>query len=181
MSTRSGNILVRSFWVSLISVTVLMTAGWFGGRVWLAQSQMPYEGQVRLDGLSGEVEILFDARGIARIHGQTDADVVKALGWLHAGERLFQMELIRRMASGELSALFGPAALELDVLHRGFGFARRIADDPPRLDAETAGMIDAYVAGINDRMHSVDRLPPEFILLGLSPRPWTRADVLAIA
>ncbi len=181
MSTHTSKILARSFWVSLISVVVLIAAGWFGGRMWLAQSQMPYDGQVRIEGLSGAVEVLFDDRGIPRINGRTDRDVLVALGWLHAGERLFQMELIRRMASGELAELFGPAALELDILNRGFGFARRVAEDPPRLDPETATLIDAYVAGINQRMSAADRPPPEFVLLGHTPRPWTRADVLSVA
>ena len=173
--------LVRSFWISLITVAALSAAVWFGGRGWLAQSLMPYEGTRIVDGLSGEVEIFFDGRGIARLYGQSDSDVVRALGWLHAGERLFQMELIRRMAAGELAALVGPAALELDIVHRGFGFARRIAEHPPDLDRETARLIDAYVAGINQFLADAERLPPEFILLGQAPRPWTRADVLAIA
>ncbi|MFP4277184.1 MAG: penicillin acylase family protein [Wenzhouxiangella sp.] len=181
MSTGTRNILARSFWVSLISLFVLLAAAWFGGRLWLAQSQMPYAGQVRVESLGHQVEILFDDRGIPRIHGQTDRDVLIALGWLHAGERLFQMELIRRMAAGELAELFGPAAIELDVLHRGFGFARRMAEDPPQLDPATADLLDAYLAGVNQRIATTDRLPPEFVVLGHRPRPWTRADVLSIA
>ena len=181
MSALSRKTLARSFWVSLLTVFVLFAAVWFGGRAWIGGSVMPYEGRVGLAGLSTEVEILFDARGIARIYASSDADALRALGWLHAGERLFQMELIRRLASGDLAELFGPAALELDILHRGFGFARRVAEDPPTLDATTEALLDAYVAGINQRLQTAARLPPEFLLLRHAPRPWTRADVLAIA
>jgi penicillin amidase len=181
MASSSRSVLVRSFWVSLIAVLALAFGAWFGGRAWMSQSQMPYEGQIQLRGLSEPVEILFDGRGIPRVYGKSDADVITALGWLHASERLFQMELIRRMASGELAALFGPAALELDVLHRGFGFARRVADDPPKLDPDTAELLDAYLTGINERINDAGPLPPEFVVLGHKPRPWTQADVLAIA
>ncbi|TVS14114.1 MAG: penicillin acylase family protein [Wenzhouxiangella sp.] len=181
MSQPMRRTLVRSFWISLITVAALFAAVWFGGRGWLAVSLMPYEGSRALDGLSEEVEVFFDQRGIARVYGQSDADVIRALGWLHAGERLFQMELIRRMAAGELAALVGPAALELDVVHRGFGFARRIAEQPPELDRETAAKIDAYVAGINHYLANAERLPPEFVMLGQRPDPWTRADVLSVA
>ena len=181
MSTSTRRSLVRSFWISLVTVAVLFAALWFGGRAWMAASVMPYEGRIGLDGLSAEVEILFDQRGIPRIYAVNDADALRALGWLHAGERLFQMELIRRLASGELAELVGPAALEFDILHRGFGFARRVRSDPPAIDPQTAGLIDAYVAGINARLHSAERLPPEFVLLRHQPRPWTRNDVLTVA
>ena len=173
--------LVRSFWISLITVAALFAAVWFGGRGWLTQSVIPYEGSRVLQGLSAEVEVVFDARGIPRIYALTDADAMHALGWLHAGERLFQMELIRRMAAGELAELVGPAALELDILHRGFGFARSVAEQPPTLDPETTVLLQAYLAGINQHIDQAERLPPEFLLLGQPPRPWTQADILALA
>lgn len=181
MSLNTRRTLARSFWVSLITVIALLAAVWIGGRAWMAGSLMPYEGRVQISGLAAEVEVLFDARGIPRIYAQTDADALRALGWLHAGERLFQMELIRRLTSGELAELVGPAALELDIIHRGFGFARRIKDDPPQLDVDTARLLEAYVAGINARIESDQRLPPEFVLLRHQPRPWTVADVLAVS
>ncbi|MGY6555816.1 MAG: penicillin acylase family protein [Wenzhouxiangella sp.] len=181
MSIHTRRTLVRSFWVSLITVIALFAALWIGGRAWMAGSLMPLDGRVQIAGLASEVEILFDARGIPRIYAETDADALRALGWLHASERLFQMELIRRLAGGELAELVGPAALELDIVHRGFGFARRIEDDPPRLDPDTARLIEAYVSGINARMDSGQRLPPEFLLLRHQPRPWTVEDVLAVS
>ena len=174
-------ILKRSFWVSLVTVVVLIAAIWFGGRGWMERSVVPYSGEVNLSGLTGEVEVLFDPRGIPRIHATNDADALMTLGWLHAGERLFQMELIRRLARGTLAELVGTAALEVDVMHRSFGFARRIADEPTQLDAATRAMVNAYVAGINAGIADTDPLPPEFLFLRQAPEPWTVDDVLAIA
>lgn len=181
MSLSTRRTLVRSFWVSLITVFALFAALWFGGRFWMATSLMPYEGRAELAGLSAEAQVLFDARGIPRIYADNDADALRALGWLHASERLFQMELIRRLAGGNLAELVGSAALELDIVHRGFGFARRVAEDSPRLDADTRALLEAYVAGINARLESGQRLPPEFVLLRHQPRAWTVEDVLAVA
>ena len=180
-SSPARRILVRSFWVSLVTVPVLMAAIWFGGRVWVAGSAMEYSGQASLPGLDKPVEILFDGRGIPRIHARTDADALRALGWLHAGERLFQMELVRRIARGELAELFGGAALEMDLINRSFGFARRVEEDPPELQPQTRALLEAYVEGINARLAGAERLPPEFSLLRTSPRPWTVDDVLTVA
>jgi penicillin G amidase len=181
MSTRFKPILTRSFYVSLITVPVLMAALWFGGRLWMAGSVIDYTGQHQLPGLNQEVEILFDGRGIPRIYARTDADALRALGWLHAGERLFQMELVRRIARGELAELFGTPALEMDLVNRSFGFARRVEEDPPQLQPHTRALLEAYVEGINAQLTQAERLAPEFSLLRTSPRPWTVNDVLAVA
>jgi penicillin G amidase len=173
--------LKRSFWISLITVIVLLAAVWYGGRGWMERSVMPYAGEATLGGLAGDVEILFDERGIPRVYAASDADALRTLGWLHAGERLFQMELIRRLTRGTLSELVGPAALEVDTMHRSFGFARRIADNPPRLAPDTRELIEAYVSGINARLIEGEHLPPEFLFLRHAPEPWSVDDVLAIA
>ena len=179
-STSTSRILKRSFWVSLATVIVLLAAIWFGGRAWMERSVVPYAGEVALAGLTDNVEVMFDERGIPRIYGGSDADVLKALGWLHAGERLFQMELIRRLARGELAELVGAAALEIDFMHRSFGFARRVNEESPELDPATREKVEAYVAGINARLIDADSLPPEFIFLRHAPEPWTVDDVLTI-
>lgn len=175
------SILKRSLVVSLVTVLVVAAGVWFAAPGWLDDSVIAYEGQGRLPGLDGEVEVLFDERGIPRVYAKTDADAIRALGWLHAGERLFQLELVRRMARGELSALVGEAALEIDILSRSFGFARRVAETRPDIDASTAALLDAYVGGINAHIDAMDRLPPGLIMLGAEPEPWTREDVLTIA
>ncbi|TVQ34214.1 MAG: penicillin acylase family protein [Wenzhouxiangella sp.] len=177
----SRRVLLRSFWISMVTVPVLMAAIWFGGRAWMGHSVMDYEGTASLHSLDAEVEILFDARGIPRIYASTDSDAFQALGWLHAGERLFQMELIRRLARGELAELFGRPGLELDLVSRPMGFAQRIADERPTLDPATLDMVSAYVNGINRKIETLNRLPPEFALLRHEPEPWRIEDVMAIA
>ena len=177
-----GFSLRRVLLLSLVSLAALLVAGWFGGRISLARSLMPTEGTVALAGLSEEVQVRFDARGIPRIHAATDRDALTALGWLHASERLFQMELLRAVARGELAEIVGTAGLDSDLLHRRYGFARRIAQQPPNLSKETRGLLAAYVAGINARIESGDRpLPPSFALLGRRPEPWRVEDVLMLA
>src|SRR6056297_604686 len=169
--------LKRIFLFSFVTFVCLLAAIWFGGRSWLAGSVMPGSGTVEVAGLEASVEVLFDGRGIPRIYARTDADALQALGWLHASERLFQMELLRRVAAGELTELIGASGLESDRIHRRYGFARRIEQDPPRLSIESEQLIDAYVRGINARIEGDQDLPPEFLIMQIEPEPWTRADV----
>lgn len=181
MQRTTSNILQRSFWISLATVIVLLAAIWFGGRGWLSHSVMEYSGKHRLSGLDAEVTVLFDKRGIPRIYSQTDADAVRALGWLHAGERLFQMELLRRVARGELAELVGEGALEMDFMHRSLGFARRVEQDNPELAPETLALVEAYVDGINAWIAQAEPLPPEFVMLREAPRRWQVDDILTVA
>ncbi|MEM7054579.1 MAG: penicillin acylase family protein [Pseudomonadota bacterium] len=170
----------RVFITSLLSLIALLIAAWFGGRWYLERSVMTMSGQIELSGLEAEVNILFDARGIPRIYSQTDADAIRTLGWLHAGERLFQMELMRKVARGEIAEIIGPGGLESDVLHRQFGFARRIELEPPDLSPEVEYLLRAYVDGINQYIEHQPE-PPSFKLLGQVPAPWQINDVLTLA
>ena len=172
-----SKILLTSF----LSFTALVFAAWFGGRMYLEGSLMPMDGTHQVPGFSRPVDILFDERGLPRIYAETDADGLRALGWLHAGERLFQMELLRAVARGEISEIVGPAGLESDLLHRQYGFARRIENHPPDLAPEIRRLLEAYVGGINARIESGRQLPPAFALLGRNPRAWRVADVLMLA
>jgi len=166
---------------SLLSFTALVFAAWFGGRMFMEGSLMPTDSTQQVPGLTKPVEILFDGRGIPRIYAETDADGLRALGWLHAGERLFQMELLRAVARGELSEIVGRAGLESDLLHRQYGFARRIENDPPDLAPEIRTLLEAYVGGINARIEGDRQLPPAFALLGRTPDAWRVQDVLMLA
>lgn len=170
----------RVLLTSVVSMVLLLAAAWFGGRWYLAGSVVEFDDRVALDGLSAPVQVAFDARGIPRIRARTDADALRTLGWLHAAERGFQMELMRAVARGELASRVGPAALDSDRLHRRFGFARRVELEPPALDDEAEALLAAYVDGINQRLETGE-LPPGLVLLGGAPRPWTVSDVLTLA
>ncbi len=172
--------LKRLLITSSLTLILLIAAGWFGGRWYFAGTVLDTGGRATLPGLDAPVDIDFDARGIPRIRAATDADAMRALGWLHAAERGFQMELLRSVARGELAEKVGPGALDSDRLHHRFGFARRVELEPPELSAETRALLQAYVDGINDRLERGDH-SPGLVLLGGAPRPWTVSDVLTLA
>lgn len=168
--------------VSALVVLALVAAVglWFGGRFYLARSLAQTNGEITLAGLNAPVEITFDERAVPHVWAQTDADMRFATGWLHAAERLFQMELTRRMARGELSELFGAAALSIDEEQRRLGFAWQVRRDAATLDPAVRTALSQYVAGINAWIAHTRLLPPEFVLLGVAPREWTVDDVLVI-
>ena len=132
----------------------------------------------RIPGLSGPASIELDADGVARIHAATARDAAAALGYAHARERMFQMELMRRAASGTLSEIAGPATLRLDRLMRVLGLRRAAEADLAGLDASTRDMLDAYAAGVNARIAERGRsIGLESVLFG-RPAPWTPVDSL---
>ena len=173
--------LILRVLVVLAALVVLLAGSvWVGGRSYLRRSVARYEGTVTVAGPGAPIEVLFDARGVPQVYAKTDADAWFALGWLHASERLFQMELIRRMAGGELSELFGPIAAEVDEQQRRLGFARKNAADMSGLDPAVRRTIEQYTAGVNAWIAQARPLPPEFTLLGFKPRDWTVEDVSVV-
>jgi len=170
-------ILLRALGVVVASLVLLASATWFGGRAYLKRSVAQYEGTARANGLGAEVDVYFDTFGVPQVFAKTDADARFTLGWMHAGERLFQMELTRRMARGELSEIFGAAASDLDAQQRRLGFRWQNARDIGSLSATTRANIEQYLAGVNAWIAQAAPLPPEFVLLGFKPRPWTVEDV----
>lgn len=128
--------------------------------------------QRQLAGLSGPVGISLDAVGVPRITARSELDAAMAMGWLHARDRMFQMELMRRGAQGRLAEIAGSAALRADRFTRTLGLADRAADDLGGLSAETRAILDAYAVGVNARIAERGRfIAPEFLALG-APEPW---------
>jgi penicillin amidase len=131
-----------------------------------------------IPGLSAPVTAEIDADGIPRIRAQTETDAAAALGFLHARDRMFQMDLMRRATSGELSELFGAQALLVDRFMRTLGLRERTVADLPALPADVRAVLDAYARGVNAWIERSGRLAaPEFIVFG-APRPWTPVDSL---
>ena len=172
--------LLRLLGVLAALALVLVASAWFGGRAYLRRSVAQYEGSVAVPGPGAEIEVLFDARGVPQVYARTDADARFALGWLHASERLFQMELTRRMARGELSEIFGAIAAELDEEQRRLGFAWQNARDIGSLDPAVRANMEQYLAGVNAWITQAKPLTPEFVILGFKPRPWTVEDVSVV-
>src|SRR5215212_2135669 len=130
----------------LLVLVILLALIWFGGRAYLGRSVAQYDGSVATN-VAAPVEITFDAKGIPQVWAKTDSDAFFAIGWLHASERLFQMELVRRLARGELSEVFGEIAYDTDVAQRRAGFARRA--NAAQMDATARAASQRYVDGIN--------------------------------
>lgn len=138
----------------------------------------PDRAMARIPGLGARVDITLDAYGIPRIVAASEADAAMALGWLHARDRLFQMESLRRGASGRLAELGGESVLRLDRYVRTLGLARRAVVDFAALPADTRAILTAYAAGVNARIAERRRLAaPEFLALG-APEPWKPQDSL---
>ncbi|HEX8889920.1 MAG TPA: penicillin acylase family protein [Pyrinomonadaceae bacterium] len=135
-----------------------------------------------LAGLRDKVTVRRDERGIPYIEAANDNDLYFAQGYVTASDRLFQMELFRRTARGELAEIFGSSTLDSDKQHRSFGFAQLAEAQASHLPPKLAAALDAYARGVNAYISSLDAksLPPEFQILQFKPRPWTTSDSLLI-
>lgn len=169
--------LVRLLFALII--IILATAGAVSWRLW--RSLPTRDGTVRVAGLHQGVGVIRDPDGIPHIRASTERDAIFTLGYVHAQDRFWQMEFQRRLASGRLSEVLGPAALETDRLMRTIGFSRAAAAAAGALRNDTRGLVQAYVDGVNAwlRSHRGSRLPVEFALLGFSPAEFRVEDVLA--
>jgi len=148
----------------------------------LKLAQPKLDGTVRLDGIGAPVEILRDRFGVPHIYARTVEDVAFAQGWVHAQDRLWQMELNRRVAAGRLSELFGALAFDTDRLLRILGLYRAAEGSVRALDDEERRVLDAYANGVNAFLdRHPRRLPVEFLLLGRRPEPWRPVDTLGWA
>ncbi len=162
--------------LALLGGLILLAAVGLGGLFWL--SLAPREQSLAIAGLSAPADIAFDPDGVPRIRAASMLDAATALGYVHARDRMFQMELLRRAASGRLAELFGARALPIDRQMRTLGLARRAEADYPTLPADARAMLEAYTRGVNAWIGRRGRFAaPEFVLLG-PPEPWRPEDSL---
>ncbi|MEO0409553.1 MAG: penicillin acylase family protein, partial [Cyanobacteria bacterium P01_A01_bin.135] len=120
-----------------------------------------------------------DSAGVVHIRAENNADLFTALGFVHASDRLWQMDFQRRLVAGNLAEVAGPAALEQDIFQRTLGLQRAAALAYRNLDLETRQVVDDYTAGINAFLDLEQPLPLEFQVLGYEPEPWSPVDVVA--
>ena len=153
---------MRRLLTILLAIIALGVIAWHGGRLYLHRSVAQYDGTIRT-GVRAPVEITFDARGVPQVWAKTDGDAFFGIGWLHGSERLFQMELVRRLARGELSEVFGEAAYDTDVFQRQIGFARRVS--AAQLTPAAHAAMQGYVDGINAAMAQAKLLAPELVVV----------------
>src|SRR5215210_369159 len=132
--------------LTLIVILVILVGA--GGYIYLRQSLPQVEGVVKVNGLNAPVEIIRDADAVPHIYAQNMPDGYFGLGYVHAQDRLWQMELQRRVGRGRLSEIFGPAAVGGDRFLRTLGVYRAARDAWESFPAESKQIVEAYMAGL---------------------------------
>jgi penicillin amidase len=135
---------------------------------------------VELGGLASRVRVTRDALGIPTVAGASREDVARATGWLHAQDRFFQMDLLRRRGAGELSGIFGSSALALDREARPHEFRRLAREVLARESPAKRELVGAYTDGVNAGLRSLASKPWEYLVLGAEPRAWAPEDCILI-
>ena len=163
--------------LNLFAGTLGAAAGLVGfGYYWLMRRPLPKsQGSIRLESLSAAVEIFFDSWGVPHIYAKTEHDALFSQGYVHAQERLFQMDFNRRLGSGRLSEVLGQTALPLDRWMRIIGLRRAAVLCLDVMDNAERSAAEAYAMGVNARIVQ-GRLPAEFTLLRYKPEPWNVLD-----
>ena len=172
----SVRLFLRIVLVALVVILVATMAGAFWARSRVRASLPQLDGTGHVDGLTAPVQVQRDRLGIPSIRGATREDVARALGFLHAQDRFFQMDLARRRAAGELAALVGVRALALDLeirIHRFRAEAHHAVD---LLTPASRRIVDAYTAGVNSGLASLGAPPFEYLVLRQQPQPWRDED-----
>ncbi len=177
MSRRSMRRLSIAGCAILCLAGLLVTIGWFR----LAGSASAPPRSVRMAELDGSVTVHVDTFGVPYVRAIGDADLARALGYLHASDRLWQMEFMRRVAAGRLSEIFGPDLVPTDRLLRTLGLWEAAKRASSELGEDEAARFRAYAAGANARIESrTEALPPEFTILRFRPEPWDATSSLAV-
>jgi penicillin amidase len=178
---RGRRLVLRVLALLLVLAAVVLLAGglWAYGRLKASLPQL--DGERRLAGLAAPVDVERDDLGVPTIHAANRLDAARALGFLHAQDRFFQMDLLRRQAAGELAEIFGPAAVKMDRRHRVHRFRalaeQVLAASPPQDKA----LLTAYADGVNAGLSSLRGKPFEYLALRVDPARWRPEDsILAV-
>jgi penicillin amidase len=161
----------------MVVIVVGSVAWWF-----ICRPLPRLDGAIGVPGLQKEVVVERDRWGVPHIRASSVEDMVEAQGYVMAQDRLWQMDLLRRVSRGQLSEILGPATLEIDKQFRTFGFGRAAERDLAAMDPASRAIMEAYARGV-DRFIEQHRnqLPLEFSLLKYAPQPWQASDSLVIA
>lgn len=163
----------------LLFVVIPVSAALIGCFIYLRRSLPIADGRVIKAGVSQRVELTRDENGVAVVNAQTDRDAFFAIGFAHAQDRMWQLELQRRTAAGRLSEIFGRSAVPQDAWLRALGLYEAAEQSWSKLSPEARASLTAYAAGINAWLAQDHVLPPEFIALDVRPEPWREVDSLA--
>ena len=168
----------RVFTVLALLIVVLLAGA--GGYIY--SKQPTRQGQIELRNLQGSVTVRYDERGVPHIRAENETDLYRALGYVHAQDRLFQMEAMRRLARGELAEVLGSKLLDTDKLFRSLRIRERAASYVASLDKQSPAWkgLQAYLDGIN-QYQDTHAAPVEFDVLGIPKRPFTAEDSISVA
>lgn len=169
--------LIRRSFIFLLLIGLLI-----GGCVWLLlRGSLPqYTGEARIPGLTTTVTLERDSLGTATIHAQNQLDLVRAMGFVHAQERFFEMDLMRRRAAGELAELFGSAALPADRIARRYRMRARVSDILNQLSRDDYEILKTYQQGVNDGLRMLNVRPFPYLLTQSQPDDWKMEDSLLV-
>lgn len=179
MRTRAATTVTWGARIALALAGLLalaFVAGWCFLRASLAQ----LDGSRAAPGLTAAVQVARDAGGVPLIRGGDRLDVAYATGFVHAQERFFQMDTLRRVAAGELAEWFGPRALALDQVHRLHRFRRRAESAWGNLAPDERRLLARYADGVNAGLDGLAARPFEYALLGAAPKAWSPTDSLLV-
>ncbi len=172
--------LIGKLLLWLLVITLVVVGGVY---IFLLTQKPQYSGSLKLKGLKQEVSVFFDDYGVPHIYGQNAEDAYFALGYVHAQERLFQMEMMRRVSAGRLSEILGSSLLDVDKFFRMLGLAEHAEESAKRFLSDNKEPFQqtalAYLAGINSYIEN-GKTPLEFRLIGIQKEKYTAKDMYLI-
>lgn len=166
-------------WVGIGVLIIAILGSCFG--VWMVRKGWPdYSGSLKVKGLKAEVTVKRDKYGVPNIYAKNEDDLFFAQGYVHAQDRLWQMEVSRRLCKGTMSEIAGTATLNLDKTVRLFALYKNAEKSVPLLDNGTKKVLEAYCRGINAYIDAhKGKLPLEFTIMHVKPVHWTIVDVIS--
>ena len=169
---------MKTFKKILLALAIIILLVVIGGFIFINTLKPDYKGKKSLAGIKNNVEVYFDTYGIPHIYADNEEDAMRALGYVHAQDRLWQMELLRRIAKGRIAEVFGPDFIKTDKFFLSLGIDEQSAKTVANLDSndEMAMLSQAYLDGINEFIEQ-GPTPIEFYLTGLDKEPFTLEDV----
>jgi penicillin G amidase len=165
-------------WAGSLALALVVFATLAGAALFY-RAMPAYSGAEKLPGLAAEVRVWRDAYGVPHVFAASMDDAARALGYVHASERMFQMEIMRRVGQGRMAEIRGADLLSVDKFIRTLGFYREAEASFAALSPSAQKRLEAYAEGVNAFLAS-HALPPEFLVAGDSPEPWKPADSLVI-
>jgi penicillin amidase len=181
MSRLSKSKAARAGFFAGVAGTGIATAATAAAWHWLARRPLPKQrGTIELDGLEGRVRVRRDRWGVPHVEADAPRDLYFAQGFVHAQDRLWQMDFYRRAVEGKIAAMAGEEGLPVDRLMRTLGIRRVAEAEASALDPELRALLERFCAGVNAAAASASALPFEMQLLRLDWKPWRPVDILSL-